>query len=81
MCLSTLLYYPRTHLTGCGSFPMYEDVNSTDVMAAVNTIKSWDWTKPSVRSQFRSVLEHSDNSFFCSGPTIKHSVSVLCLKQ
>nr|ADP08787.1 dopamine beta hydroxylase [Azumapecten farreri] len=67
MCISMLLFYPRTRLNGCVSSPRFEAVNQNSTHHTVEMIKHWDWTQPAVRRHFKSVLADTDYDMSCFG--------------
>ncbi|OWF40136.1 DBH-like monooxygenase protein 1 [Mizuhopecten yessoensis] len=58
MCEAFIMYYPRTQLDLCQSLPLYNTIDA-DVRNVYSIIKTWNWTDPAVRANFRSALDQS----------------------
>ncbi|XP_069106063.1 DBH-like monooxygenase protein 1 homolog [Argopecten irradians] len=70
MCISMLLFYPPMKMNGCTSKPLYENV-STSLMDAVKAIGAWDWTQPSVRRRFKSIVDNTNHQMHCHAGGMK----------
>ncbi|OWF40135.1 DBH-like monooxygenase protein 1 [Mizuhopecten yessoensis] len=68
MCEAFIMYYPRTPLDICQSVPLYNTI-ADNAQKVFPVIKTWNWTDPAVRANFRSALDHSVHYHYAMGST------------
>lgn len=65
MCLSFVMYYPRSPLTNCQSTPMYHLPAGQD--STHSWANSFDWTKQSEQDNFQTLTNTVDVQAHCHG--------------
>ncbi|CAL1540453.1 unnamed protein product [Lymnaea stagnalis] len=69
MCMSYLLYYPKTTLTSCYTSTKYKFDDHTNVGNFVDAMNKKDWTNPDVRRQFKKDVQEAEILDYCGVDT------------
>ncbi|GFR62541.1 hypothetical protein ElyMa_005459300 [Elysia marginata] len=67
MCLSFILYYPRSEHSSCQSRPEYKIPDGAANVTIFDIVQNVDWTDSKAHQDFRQVVDASQHLAVCFG--------------